>query len=296
MRLSSILSDGMVLQRNSAVPLWGMTGADQTVQIFFNEKEYSIQSDSGGVWRTTLKEMEAGGPYEMRLLSGDQEVVIRDILIGDVWVLGGQSNMELPIRRTLDLLADEVKQVNLPLIRQFAVPQTYNFHAPQQELSGGQWIAATQEHILNFSAAGFFFAREIQERYGVPVGLIHAAVGGTPVEAWISEPTLRGLGGYEDILDQCKDDNYVTGTKVKEEERNQAWYGRLNETDLGLKEGWFRDAWDTSDWEDFVVPGSWSGSELESLRGTVWFERIRSPCLPGGKRGSAEAGNDRGRG
>ncbi|MEK5478569.1 sialate O-acetylesterase [Paenibacillus sp. FSL R5-0407] len=273
MRLSSILSDGMVLQRNSAVPLWGMTGADQTVQIFFNEKEYSIQSDSGGVWRTTLKEMEAGGPYEMRLLSGDQEVVIRDILIGDVWVLGGQSNMELPIRRTLDLLADEVKQVNLPLIRQFAVPQTYNFHAPQQELSGGQWIAATQEHILNFSAAGFFFAREIQERYGVPVGLIHAAVGGTPVEAWISEPTLRGLGGYEDILDQCKDDNYVTGTKVKEEERNQAWYGRLNETDLGLKEGWFRDAWDTSDWEDFVVPGSWSGSELESLRGTVWFRK-----------------------
>ncbi len=273
MRLSSIISDGMVLQRNSTVPLWGEAAPGQTVQIFFNGKEYSTPCDSDGSWRMTLEAMEPGGPFEMTLSAGDQEIVLRDILIGDVWVLGGQSNMELPVRRTLDLLADEVKQINLPLIRQFAVPQTYNFHAPVRELTGGQWISATPEDILNFSAAGFFFAKEIHERYHVPIGLIHSAVGGTPIEAWISEQTLRNIGGYEAEMEQCKDDEYVIATKKKDEERNQSWYDRLNTNDLGLKEGWSKESWDASDWDDFVVPGSWAGSELESLRGAVWFRK-----------------------
>lgn len=273
MKLSSILSDGMVLQRNTQVPLWGQAAADQVVQISFRGNEYSAQSDPEGSWRIDLDPMEAGGPYEMTLSAGDEKIVIQDILIGEVWVLGGQSNMELPIRRTLDLLADEVKTIHLPEIRQFAVPQIYNFHAPQQELTGGQWIAATQEEILNFSAVGFFFAKELYEQYQVPIGLVHSAVGGTPIEAWISEHTLREIGGYEELLDKCKDDEYVSTTKKMEEERNQVWYNKLNDTDLGLKQGWFQTDWDTSDWGDFEVPGSWKDTELESVRGAVWFRK-----------------------
>lgn len=286
MKLSSMLSDGMVLQRNATVMIWGTAESGRKVQVSFLGKEYGTTADSKGDWRVALEKLQPGGPYEMTISMEHQESiiqsVIRNILIGDVWVLGGQSNMELPVRRTLDVLAEEVENVNLPFIRQFAVPQTYNFHGPQHELpraehrdaaQGGEWIAATPEEVMNFSAVGFFFAKALYEKYQVPMGLIHAAVGGTPIEAWISEPTLRDIGGYEAVLERCKDDHYVSETKQRDEERNQLWYRQLNDTDLGLKEGWFHVSCDTSDWEDIQVPGSWSGSKLASVRGTVWLRR-----------------------
>lgn len=273
MKLHSLLSDGMVLQRNTNALVWGTAGSGEEIQVNFLGKIYHTAADADGHWRVALEKLEPGGPHEMAVSSGREELVIRDILIGDVWVLGGQSNMELPVRRTLDVLADEVAGVNLPQIRQFAVPQTYNFHAPQQDLYGGQWIAAAPEDLLNFSAVGFFFAKELHEKYQVPIGLVHAAVGGTPIEAWISERTLRDIGGYEAVLKQCKDDDYVSETKHRDEERNRIWYSHLNETDLGLQEGWFQASCDTADWEPLEVPGSWAGSRLEPVRGAVWLRR-----------------------
>lgn len=273
MNLSSILSDGMVLQRDERVGIWGKAGAGQAVQIRFNGKEYDTLADSAGDWRIHLDETEPGGPLEMLISAGSETCIIRDILVGDVWVLGGQSNMELPVRRTLDLLAEEVKEVHLPWIRQFSMPISYNFHAPQSNLPGGRWIAATSEEVMSFSAAGFFFAKEIYEKYQVPIGLILTAVGGTPIEAWISEGTIRRIGGYEDILEQCKNDQYITATQAADEERANAWYTRLNNADLGLKEGWSKESWGTTDWQDFELPGSWAGGELKHLRGSVWFRK-----------------------
>lgn len=273
MILSSILSDGMVLQRNEKVGIWGKAAAGQAIQIRFNEKKYDAFADSAGDWRIDLDETEPGGPFEMVISAGSEASVIRNILVGDVWVLGGQSNMELPVRRTLDLLADELKDVQLPWIRQFSIPISYNFHAPQSELPGGGWIAATSEDVLNFSAAGFFFAKEIYEKHQVPIGLILTAVGGTPIEAWISEGSLRRIGGYEDVLEQCKDDQYVIAAKAADEERGNTWYVRLNNADLGLKEGWYSESWNTADWQDFELPGSWTGGELEHVRGSVWFRK-----------------------
>ncbi|AZK45314.1 sialate O-acetylesterase [Paenibacillus lentus] len=300
MRLSSMLSDGMVLQRNARVMIWGTAESGRKVQVSFLGQEYGTTADSNGDWRVALEKLQPGGPYEMTISMEHQESivqsVIRDILIGDVWVLGGQSNMELPVRRTLDVLAEEVANVNLPFIRQFAVPQTYNFHGPQHELpraehrdaaQGEGWITATPRNVLDFSAVGFFFAKALYEKYQVPIGLIHAAVGGTPIEAWISEPTLRAIGGYEAVLEQCKDDHYVSETKLRDEERNQLWYEQLNDNDLGLKEGWFRVLCDTSGWEDIQVPGSWSGSKLASVRGAVWLRRefdVPVSMLEGGVR------------
>ncbi|GAA0135137.1 sialate O-acetylesterase [Paenibacillus sp. YSY-4.3] len=275
MKLHSMLSDGMVLQRNTHAPIWGTAGSGEEIRVSFLGKTYSAAADASGHWRVELEKLELpGGPHEMTISSGQEELVIRDILIGDVWVLGGQSNMELPVRRTLDLLAEEVADVNLPLIRQFAVPQTYNFHAPQQELPGGRWVAAAREEVLHFSAVGFFCARELYEKYQVPVGLVQTAVGGTPIEAWMSEGTLRDIGGYEAVLEQCKDDGYVQETIRRDEERNRLWYSHLNDTDLGLQEGWFDAVCDTADWELVEVPGSWSGSQLEPLRGVVWFRKV----------------------
>lgn len=270
---SSLISDGMVLQREAKVRIWGRCESGQDVVVKFLDQEYTAKADQEGHWSVTMEDLQPGGPYEMTVTAGSESRVIRDVLVGDVWVLGGQSNMELPVRRTLDLLADEVKDVNLPFIRHFAVPQIYNFHGPQSEVTGGKWTKAAGDEVLDFSGTGFYFARAMYERYGVPVGLIRTAVGGTPVEAWMSEETLRTYPGYGETIDQLKDDDYVASVKQREEASSRAWYHNLRESDEGLRGKWFEPDVDTSDWKAFEVPNSWKGTELEPIRGAVWFRR-----------------------
>ncbi|GAE29464.1 sialate O-acetylesterase [Alkalihalobacillus hemicellulosilyticus] len=128
--------------------------------------------------------------------------------------------------------------------------------------------------MLNFSAVGYFFANELYETYEVPIGLVHAAVGGTPIEAWLSEKTLRELGNVNDELDRNKDDSFVSLTKRQDEERHSKWYKQLKANDLGLqKPAWYEENLPTNDWQEFSVPNTWKGSELESLRGAVWFRK-----------------------
>lgn len=270
---SSLISDGMVLQREAKVRIWGRCENGQDVVVKFLDQEYTAKADQEGHWSVTMEDLQPGGPYEMTVTAGSESRVIRDVLVGDVWVLGGQSNMELPVRRTLDLLADEVKDVNLPFIRHFAVPQIYNFHGPQSEVTGGKWTKAAGDEVLDFSGTGFYFARAMYKRYGVPVGLIRTAVGGTPVEAWMSEETLRTYPGYGETIDQLKDDDYVASVKQREEASSRAWYHNLRESDEGLRGKWFEPDVDTSDWKAFEVPNSWKGTELEPIRGAVWFRR-----------------------
>lgn len=270
---SSLISDGMVLQREAKVRIWGRCESGQDVVVKFLDQEYTAKADQEGHWSVTMEDLQPGGPYEMTVTAGSESRVIRDVLVGDVWVLGGQSNMELPVRRTLDLLADEVKDVNLPFIRHFAVPQIYNFHGPQSEVTGGKWTKAAGDEVLDFSGTGFYFARAMYKRYGVPVGLIRTAVGGTPVEAWMSEETLRTYPGYGETIDQLKDDDYVASVKQREEASSRAWYHHLRESDEGLRGKWFEPDVDTSDWKAFEVPNSWKGTELEPIRGAVWFRR-----------------------
>jgi sialate O-acetylesterase len=272
MSLSSILSDGMVLQRNAEVPIWGKSSPYQTVKVTFLNKVHTTESDAHGDWKVILEDLEPGGPFEMSI-AAEEELVIRNILIGDVWVLGGQSNMQLPVSRTLDLFADEIMKLDMPFIRQFTVPQTYNFHEPEQDVSAGHWMTANPSDVLKFSAAGFFFAQDLYNKHGVPIGLILTAIGGTPIEAWISEKTIREYDGYGDTLEQCKDDAYIADVIQQDEERNAAWHQNLNDNDLGLEEGWYKEAYDPSEWDDFELPSSWKGSQLEPVRGAVWFRK-----------------------
>ncbi len=273
MRLSSLLSHGMVLQRGLNTRVWGTTQAGRPVTVRFLGQEYRAVADEAGKWEIPLGNLEPGGPYEMELRAGES-TVIRDILIGDVWLLGGQSNMELPVRRTLDLFAEEVRDVRESGIRMFAVPQQYDFHGPRDEIESGRWVSVTPADVLDFSAAGYFFARELHGRYGIPIGLIQTAVGGTPAEAWISEATLRELGGYEEELARCGDDAYVRGTMVAEAQRNENWHRELAEKDAGLKgTPWYAETVDVSGWREIQVPGLWDGTALGDFKGSVWLRK-----------------------
>lgn len=272
MKLSSLISNGMVIQRNKPLTISGEADANQKIEVTFLGKKYMDVASASGKWSVTIDPAEPGGPHQLKIV-GDKEIHIDDILIGDVWVLSGQSNMELPVNRTLDLFGDEMKAVNLPEIRHFSVPQIYNFHQPTETLVGGEWKKATPEDVLDFSAIGYFFAADIYREHKVPIGLIASAVGGTPIEAWMTEATLREFGEYDEILDQSKDDQYVRDTMAMEDKREQDWHQTLNNNDQGMIEEWFKADTDTNDWQTFDVPNSWESTELESIKGAVWFQK-----------------------
>jgi len=275
-RLPYLISDGMVLQREKRIKIWGEAKPECDIQVEFCNRKYTTVTDQNGKWEITFKGLTPGGPYEMVITCGDQRKVIRDILVGDVWVLGGQSNMELPIARTLDLFEEEVKSADCPEIRKFAVPMTYNFHGPQEELSEGSWTSVTPQTIYDFSAVGYFFAKKLYDIYHIPIGLIQTAVGGTPAEAWISEKSLMQFERFREILTLCKDDAYVNGIKENEERELAKWYEELNANDRGLQDAkgnWYSETYDDTDWKEIVLPRSFRDTELENLKGSVWLRK-----------------------
>ena len=270
MKLSRLYSDGMVLQRDQKNMILGKTEPFYPVTLTFLEKTYRTTADQDGSFSFELDPSDPGGPHQMEI-HADEEIILKDILIGDVWVLGGQSNMELPIHRTQDLFADEIKKINHPSIRQFSVPQEYDFHTTRHDLSSGNWMSATQSNVMNFSAVGYFFAKELNKKYDIPIGLICCAVGGTPIEAWMSEGTLRKFKQYDDEIAQNKNDDDVNSMIQADEERIKLWYMHLNKHDRGLREKWYEITDQPHDWKECKVPYSWKNTELEEIRGSVWF-------------------------
>ena len=275
-KLPYLISDGMVLQRDQEVCIWGQVVSGARICLRFLGNNYETVPDDLGNWEICLNKLPAGGPHEMIIRCEGYEKRLKDIWVGDVYVLGGQSNMQITVTRTLDLFEEEVKDANIPAIREFVVPMVYDFHGPINELSGGSWDYANPASIYSFSAIGYFFAKALHDKYNIPVGLIQTALGGTPAEAWISEKTLMRFGRFQELLTMCKDDAYVNGTKQREEMRNNRWYHELYESDEGLhdqKASWYSEGIDDSFWGEILLPASFEDTELEAVRGTLWFRK-----------------------
>ena len=187
-KLPALVSDGMVLQRGEPVNIWGTADPNEAVGITFKKKKYKTVADAQGNWKVTLPALKAGGPYTMII----NDIELKDILVGDVWVCSGQSNMELPVSRVTDRFRDEISADNdYPMVRYIKTPLLYNFHAPQTDIPGIFWKAMTSENVMSFSALVYFFAKDYFQKTKVPVGIINSSVGGSPVEAWISEEGLK---------------------------------------------------------------------------------------------------------
>lgn len=274
--LSCLISNGMVIQRETKCRIWGRAVPKGQVSLDFCNKTYTAVSDGSGYFDIYLDELKAGGPHEMIIRCAGKEKHVSDILVGDVYILGGQSNMQIPVSRTLDLFEEEVKGACEPGIRQFTVPMVYNFNKQVDDITGGSWTQVDPSTVYSFSAIGYFFAKKVRERHDIPIGFILTALGGTPAEAWISEKTLMRFGRFQEILAICKDDSYVNGTIQREEKRNNRWYHELYETDEGLHgetSPWYSGEMDDSEWNSIELPAYFSGTELESIRGSVWFRK-----------------------
>lgn len=272
-KLPRLISDGMVLQRNIPVKVWGWASSGEKITLHFKTKQYQTVTGQDGTWQITLPPQQAGGPFAMTFSSTGNNTTVSDILFGDVWLCSGQSNMELTMDRVKDKYAGIVATVNNPQIRQFEVPDRYNFESPEQDLAGGQWLQADDKNILRFSAVAFFFARELYSRYKIPIGLINAALGGSPAESWISENALRKFPDYYQEAQKFKNKQLIQDIEAAGRETSNQWYGELNRTDEGLKNNWSSATFNDQDWKQISIPGYWADTELGYVNGVVWFRR-----------------------
>lgn len=271
-KLPALISDGMVLQREQPVKIWGTADAGESVSVTFMKKKYAATADNNGHWSVTLPSMKAGGPYLMRI----NDIKLNDILIGDVWLCSGQSNMELPVSRVTDMFATEINEYSNERIRQIIIPKVYNFHAPQETLSATSWKPMTQENVMNFSALAYFFAKEMYEKTKVPVGIINSSWGGTPIEAWISEEGLKEFPIYINDKRLYEDDAYCAHIKKLEGESFYRWNLSLYRSDTGLHEKtpWYASNYDDSNWQTVnMFSRTWGNDGLNPIAGSHWLRQ-----------------------
>lgn len=274
-RLPLLVSDGMVLQRGEGVKIWGWADANEQIAIDFDGEKYHTAAGADGKWSVMLSELKTGGPYTMEINAGNH-ITLKDIMIGDVWVCSGQSNMELSMDRVKYRYPDVIAQSDNPAIRQFFVPRKYDFKKPQEDLESGSWESANPQSVLHFTAVGYFFARELFEKYNVPIGLINSSLGGSPAQAWLSEDALKAFPDYLERAKKFKDDAYVSQIDEHDKAVSNAWYKLLRQKDQGLTKGqkpWFEPDCNTSDWAAMNVPGYWADQGLGDIKGVVWFRR-----------------------
>ena len=282
-RLPAVLSDGMVLQRNEPIKVWGWAGCNEKFDIFWNGKKVHVTASSDGTWEAVLPEMRAGGPYTM--IIGDIE--LNDILVGDVFLCSGQSNMELPVRRVTDMFAEEISGYENNFIRHYAVPQTFDFNKERNDTPSASWKPCTQENVMEFSALAYFFAKELHRKTKVPVGLVNASWGGTPVEAWMSEDALKAFPKYINEKRLYEDEGYLQRIKQLEGENFHRWNTALDHGDPGLAGDikWYSPDLDDNGWKTVeIFSKEWGNYGLNPVGGSHWLRKdIEIPAMMAGK-------------
>ncbi len=265
--VSCLFSDGVIVQRNAIVPVWGTAPSGTSVAISFDGVLLEVEAGPGGTWRGALEPHPAGGPHTLTISAGDSRLEIQDVWFGDVWIASGQSNMEWVVADAADA-ENEIRSGNDPLIRHFKVPRSWSSE-PQPTLAGGEWHPADSEHVGAFSAVGYYFARELREAVDVPIGIINSSWGGSRIEPWIDRETLNM---DRDQLTEILDENRRQIETLEQRFRDQ--YGASSAEDPGLRDSvavWADPDLDTTDWDDIVVPGNWEARGYPGLDGVAWY-------------------------
>lgn len=208
--VADVFTDHMVLQRNALVKIWGEAKSGSLVEVRFAGQLRKIKATKGK-WQVTLKTGEAGGPYKLVVINGNNKVSFQDVLIGDVWLAGGQSNMEFALRRVKDART-EISLADYPQIRYYKVPRKFY---PEQDVSKASWNVCSPQTASEFSAIAYYFARNIHKGLNVPIGIIQTPVGGTTAEAWTSRALLMSdkdfrpiVQHYDSIVNSYGSDGY----------------------------------------------------------------------------------------
>ena len=266
-RLPRLIRDSMILQRDSKINIWGWASGNEKIKIKFNGRNFDATASVDGKWSLQLPAMKAGGPYMMRI-DATNHLVITNILIGDVWLCSGQSNMVHQMKLHSVRYASEIASANYPDIRQFWIPTMTELKEPHDDLPTGYWKSANPVDVLEFSAVAYFFAKKVHEKYHIPIGLINASVGGTPIEAWISEQGLKEFPTVDAIIQKNKDTSYINSITKK-----PAVADDNDQNDLGMVASWYDPAYIPKGWRKINIPGYWEDQGIKDLDGVVWYRR-----------------------
>src|SRR6478752_1206373 len=217
-KLPRLVRDSMILQRDAKINIWGWAGAGEKVNVKFNNKNFKTKAGADGKWSLQLPAMKAGGPYTMDITASNK-IILKDILVGDVWLCSGQSNMVHQMNIHDVTYAKDIAEANFPQIRQFWIPTVTSLDGPKDDLPPvppmAGWKPAVGEDTRPFSVVAFFFAKTLFEKYHIPIGIINSSVGGPGAEAWTSEEGLKELPAMISTIQKNKDSTYVNSTNRK---------------------------------------------------------------------------------
>ncbi|WP_342330827.1 sialate O-acetylesterase [Pedobacter sp. FW305-3-2-15-E-R2A2] len=270
-RLPKLICDSMVLQRDVELKIWGWASPGERINISFNGKKSKTVAGVNGKWLAKFPAMKAGGPFNMEL-KGRNTIVLKDILIGDVWLCAGQSNMVHQMKVHNITYAADISGANYPQIRQYRIPTVTGLTGPLEDLPQSHWKSANPKDINDFSVLAYFFAKQIFTKYGIPIGIINSSVGGTTIESWTSEDGLMDIGGWRDIITRNKDTAYVNGVN----RRALSTSVKKNiSTDQGLTGSvkWYDPQYVPKGWRNINIPGYWEDQGIRDLDGVVWYRR-----------------------
>lgn len=273
--LPKIFGDNMVLQRNKPISVWGWASPGEKIAVQFHAQSKSTKADKAGKWQLFLDQEAAGGPFQL-IVKGKNQINLENVLVGEVWICSGQSNMEMPIEGwgKIQHYEEEIAAASFPEIRHFKVPNTIST-APKNDISGGQWEICSPAKAGEFSAVAYFFAREIYQRLKVPVGLVNSSWGGTQSEAWTSKKAFEQSEHFKTIAAEMNTGNIdslislrkaVVLNNIKKAQGSD-FVNNANTTE------WKNLSFDDHQWVEMKLPGTWEDHGLDGLDGTVWFRK-----------------------
>lgn len=274
LKLAAIFSSNMILQHGKKIPIWGWSEPGDKITVKFAKQTRKTVANKQGRWMLKLNHLEISiKPATMTVSSKNsgKELSLKNVLVGDVWVCSGQSNMEWPVCNTMNSGA-ETAAANYPNIRLFSVPHVAQLK-PAQDIKG-KWNCCSPESIGKFSAIGYFFAREIHRKTGIPVGLINTSWGGTRAEAWTNRKTLTADPFFKKMLKEYEK-GLISPDKIQQkmQEEQKKWAEKhdfKDTTNAGAAKGWQKPDTDTADWPEMDLPGNWQGAGHD-YSGIFWF-------------------------
>ncbi len=272
-KLPQLISNGMVLQRDTDLTLWGWASVGEKITVQFNSRSYHTTTGNDGKWKVLLPKMKAGGPYTMDI-SASNEIHLDNILFGDVWLCSGQSNMVVNMERVKEKYPTDVADVNYPEIRNFFISTVADATKVHEDLPPCKWQPAVGKNILEFGAGSYFFARQIYLKYHIPIGIINSSVGGPPIEAWISAEGLKEFPDHLKSAERYKDTGFINSLTRRAVAPVMNRPPRI-ETDKGLTATpkWFDTAYTPKGWRNYIIPGFWADQGIKGLNGVVWFRK-----------------------
>ncbi|CAM3656238.1 sialate O-acetylesterase [Flavobacterium chungbukense] len=270
-RMPLIFSDGMVLQRNKEIPVWGFADANESVEVHFNKQIKKTQADKNGKWTVNLSPEKASGPFELVII-GKNKITIKNVLVGEVWICSGQSNMEFQVFKTMNS-EKEISSADYPMIRHFGVAQDLS-GTPKDDLKQGKWEVANKENVGNFTAVGYYFARKLYSELKIPIGIINTSWGGTNVETWTSREAFENSSDFKAMIADVPtvDINAIFETykkSVLDNLKKVQGFDVSMENEEQFKNPNFQD----KNWPEIKVPSLWENQQIGNIDGIVWMRK-----------------------